>query len=167
MDLFHLHHGPIGNEVTHQDVTSTIHDHSSLTDPSDLASAHHVNVLGSHSDVPWLNFGPSAAHHDTDHDGIPDALDHSVGPGADPQILGTHSDTPWIHFGMDAAHHDADHDGIPDALDHHVGPGAEPQILGTHPDVPWMTFGPDAMHHDTDGDGIPDALDHRVGPGAE
>jgi len=166
-DVFHQHHS-VGDDTVHHDNATTAHDASVIPDVTGHVGLDQHAILGSHGDVPWLHFGPQAAQHDTDHDGIPDSLDHAVGPGAEPQILGTHFDVPWLNFGPDVMHHDTDHDGVPDALDHHVGFGAQelpPGVMSSG--VPWEQITQEAIHRDTDHDGIPDALDNRVGPGAE
>lgn len=88
---------------------------------------HDAGMMGveAHGNVPWINFGPQAMHHDADRDGVADALDTHVGPGAADLSPGAMSSgVPWQQATPSAMHHDADSDGVPDALDNHVGPGA-------------------------------------------
>lgn len=70
--------------------------------------------------VHWNQTAPWAMKQDFDHDGIPDALDRHMGPGAQAHNSGM----PWNQTAPWAMKQDFDHDGIPDALDNHVGPGA-------------------------------------------
>ena len=70
--------------------------------------------------VPWNQTAPWAMKQDFDHDGIPDALDRHMGPGAQAHNSGM----PWNQTAPWAMKQDFDHDGIPDALDNHFGPGA-------------------------------------------
>jgi hypothetical protein len=166
-DIFDLH-STTGSEGHHDSADLLHHDLAGLHEMGDHGIGH-IDILGNNTDVPWLHFCPAAAHHDADHDGILDSVDHFVGPGADQSISiigGGQTDVPWINFGPYAMHHDSDLDGLPDALDHHVGPGAHdlhPGAFSTG--VPWQQITLESMHYDTDHDGIPDALDNRVGPG--
>ncbi|HOF89556.1 MAG TPA: hypothetical protein PLZ36_15860, partial [Armatimonadota bacterium] len=47
-----------------------------------LGADHATAALSHGLHVPWQQVTPSAMHHDADGDGIPDALDNHVGPGA-------------------------------------------------------------------------------------
>ena len=70
--------------------------------------------------VPWSQNTPWSVNQDTDHDGIPDALDNHLGWGAN-----AHSaNAPWSQNTPWSVNQDTDHDGIPDALDNHLGWGA-------------------------------------------
>jgi len=85
--------------------------------------------------VPWDQHSPYALKRDSDHDGISDALDNHVGPGANPPsfLKNTIFDNSpalkpvsWSQHTKHSMDSDLDHDGIPDALDNHVGLGATP-----------------------------------------
>lgn len=126
-DIFHLHHLIFGDDDAgaHHATADHLHHDSGQTFDQHHADLDQQAVLGSHTDVPWINFGPHAAQADSDHDGTPDALDQHVGPGAHDLPPGAFSSgVPWQQLTPDAMHHDTDGDGIPDALDNHVGPGA-------------------------------------------
>ena len=116
------------------------------------------NSQGSH--LPYSQTAPWAMQRDFDHDGIPDALDDHIGPGAQtnpPSGLPYTQTAPW------AMQKDFDHDGIPDALDDHIGHGAQ---MNPPSGLPYTQTAPWAMQRDFDHDGIPDALDDHVGPGS-
>lgn len=145
-----------------------IHNYHDLSCLNSDASFNGTGIHSCHNVVPWVNFTHASIYHDTDHDGIPDALDRHLGPGGQELPPGEiSSGVPWEQITPAAMHRDTDNDGIPDALDNNLGPGAEALPPGDlSSGVPWIQATPEAMLYDSDHDGIPDALDNYLGPGA-
>jgi len=73
--------------------------------------------------VPYSQNAPWSMENDFDNDGIPDALDNHIGPGAENQH---NQNIPYSQNAPWSMENDFDNDGIPDALDNHIGPGANP-----------------------------------------
>ena len=83
LDDHHLHPDAHHDHEGHAHDTHDLHGHGHLdahdpghglqSSPAALSSSWHV---------PWQQITPDAMQHDVDGDGIPDALDNHVGPGA-------------------------------------------------------------------------------------
>ena len=86
---------------------------------------HGAQVLGSPTDVPWLNFGSHDAHAGTEHGDAVSNAAHAASGASNHPVGAFSSGVPWQQITPDAIHHDTDGDGIPDALDNHVGYGKE------------------------------------------